>query len=117
MTGGAVFTDDDKSAELIRALANHGQYKKYTHEYVGVNSRLDTLQAAVLRAKLPHVPQWIESRRAAAKYYTENLMDVPQIKLPAEMPESTHVYHQYTLRVSPESRDGLKDALAAAGIP
>ena len=115
--GGAVFTDDDKSAELIRALANHGQYKKYTHEYVGVNSRLDTLQAAVLRAKLPHVPLWIESRRAAAKYYTENLMDVPQIKLPTEMPESTHVYHQYTLRVSPESRDGLKDALAAAGIP
>ena len=115
--GGAVFTDDGHLASMVRSLANHGQSFKYNHEHVGLNSRLDSLQAAVLNAKLPHLESWITARRQAAEYYSEGLRDLGQVHLPVESPDGTHVWHQYTLRVPHECRDGLKEMLAEAGIP
>ncbi len=115
--GGAVFTDDEHLASMVRSLANHGQSIKYHHEHVGLNSRLDSLQAAVLNAKLPHLESWITARRQAAEYYSEGLRDLGQVCLPVVSPDGTHVWHQYTLRVPQECRDGLKEMLAGAGIP
>lgn len=114
--GGAVFTNDSILADRIRTIANHGQHVKYTHETIGLNSRLDTLQAAVLRAKLPHLPRWIEARRDIAERYSEALKGIGQIGLPVRAPYSSHVYHQYTIKTSPASRDSLRKALAAQDI-
>lgn len=115
--GGALMTDDDELAERIRMIANHGQRVKYHHDVLGCNSRLDTLQAAVLDVKLKHLDEYNEARYAAAQYYTGRLKDVPGIRTPEEMPYSTHVYHQYTLQVADGKRDALKEHLAEAGIP
>lgn len=115
--GGALMTDDDELAERIRMIANHGQRVKYHHAVLGCNSRLDTLQAAVLDVKLKHLDEYSEARHAAAQYYTERLKDIPGIWTPEEMPFSTHVYHQYTLQVLDGKRDALKEYLAGAGIP
>ena len=115
--GGALMTDDDELAERIRMIANHGQRVKYHHDVLGCNSRLDTLQAAVLDMKLKHLDEYNEARYVAARYYTERLKDVPGIRTPEEMPYSTHVYHQYTLQVADGKRDTLKEHLAEAGIP
>lgn len=114
--GGALFTDDDNLAARIRALANHGQTIRYTHRMIGMNSRLDTLQAAVLSAKLPHLKDWNEARRNAALYYTRQLADIEGIRLPSEPDYATHIYHQYTIKVSPELRDPLREALDLQGI-
>lgn len=114
--GGAMFTDDDRLAERIRALSNHGQIRKYNHLHVGVNSRLDTIQAAVLLAKLGHIGEWTAKRRKAAEYYTAGLDGT--IITPAASPHGTHVYHQYTIRLTDgNSRNALKNKLAEAGIP
>lgn len=115
--GGAIFTDDDKLAEKLRMIANHGQRIKYHHSVIGCNSRLDTIQAVVLKAKLPHLDEYCASRKAAADYYTANLKDVEGIVVPEELPASTHVYHQYTLQVLDGKRDALKEYLASKGIP
>lgn len=115
--GGAVFTNDDALADRVRALANHGQFTKYLHRFVGLNSRLDTIQAAVLRVKLPHLDQWIASRRRAACYYTSRLSGLSAVETPAEAIYGNHIYHQYTLKITSDSRDGLKSALEKAGIP
>lgn len=115
--GGAIFTDDDTLAEKLRMIANHGQKVKYHHSVIGCNSRLDTIQAVVLKAKLPHLDEYCATRKAAADYYTANLKDVKGIILPEELPASTHVYHQYTLRVLDGKRDELKEFLASKGIP
>lgn len=115
--GGALMTDDDELAERIRMIANHGQRVKYHHAVLGCNSRLDTLQAAVLDVKLKHLDEYNEARYAAARYYTEHLKDVPGIRVPKEMPFSTHVYHQYTLQVADGKRDALKEYLTKAGVP
>lgn len=115
--GGAIFTDDDTLAEKLRMIANHGQKVKYHHSVIGCNSRLDTIQAVVLKAKLPHLDEYCATRKAAADYYTANLKDVKGIILPKELPASTHVYHQYTLRVLDGKRDELKEFLASKGIP
>lgn len=115
--GGAIFTDDDALAEKLRMIANHGQKVKYHHSVIGCNSRLDTVQAAVLKAKLPHLDEYCTARKAAADYYTANLKDVAGIIVPKELPVSTHVYHQYTLQVLDGQRDVLKEFLASKGIP
>lgn len=115
--GGAIFTNDDVLAQRIRALANHGQKTKYYHQYLGFNSRLDTIQAAVLNAELPHLNDWINHRKRAADYYTSNLKDLPAVKLPTQVPFGTHVYHQYTIKVKSVYRDKLKVALDKAEIP
>jgi len=115
--GGAVFTRDAALAQQIRMMANHGQKVKYRHDVVGCNSRLDTLQAAVLRVKLRHLDGYAAARQAAADRYDAGLAGVPGIQTPVRRPESTHVFHQYTLRVPNGRRDALAEHLKADGIP
>lgn len=115
--GGALMTDDDELAEKIRMIANHGQKVKYHHTVLGCNSRLDTIQAAVLDVKLKHLDAYCAARYAAAQYYTLHLQGMEGLLTPVEMPYSTHVYHQYTLKVCGGKRDALKKFLEAGGIP
>lgn len=112
--GGIVTTNDERVAERIRALRVHGSLEKYVHEELGYNSRLDELQAAVLRIKLRRLEGWNEARRRHATYYHERLADVADLELPVEEEWAEHVYHLYTVR-SPR-RDELVAALSAAGI-
>lgn len=107
--GGALFTNDDALAHKIKGIVNHGMYQRYHHDEIGVNSRLDSVQAAILRKKLPLLNAYNEARRRVAAYYNEAFGDVPELLVPRDLPESTHVYHQYTLRVL----DGRRDALVA----
>ena len=115
--GGAMMTNDDKLAEKLRVVANHGQYKKYHHDLIGVNSRLDTIQAAVLSAKLPHLDAYSEARRKVADRYDEVFADIEDIITPKRASYSTHVFHQYTVQVYNGQRDELKSYLAEQGIP
>ena len=115
--GGAIFTNDDELAVQIRSIANHGMTVRYHHDRVGVNSRLDSIQAAVLDAKLPHLDEYIAARQNAAAYYDEAFADCEQLLIPGREPHSTHVFHQYTLRVIGADRDALREGLAARGIP
>lgn len=115
---GAVFTHDDVLAKKLRAIVNHGSYKKYYHEYVGVNSRLDSLQAAVLDVKLKYIDNYIEARQKAARVYDEKLGDHSKIEIPARAAFSTHVFHQYTLKLDPEiNRDDMREFLSDNDIP
>ena len=119
--GGAIFTNDDALAERIHMIANHGQRVKYYHAVIGCNSRLDSIQAAVLDVKLRHLDEYCQARHEAAAYYTSQLKAFdPEEKFfitPKELPASTHVYHQYTLKVKDGKRDALKAFLAEQGIP
>ena len=115
--GGAIFTNDDALAARMRAIANHGMVVRYHHDLIGVNSRLDSIQAAVLDAKLPHLDEYIAARQKAAAYYDKAFEGCERLLVPAHQPHSTHVFHQYTLRVVGADRDKLRDGLAAAGIP
>lgn len=119
--GGAIFCKDDALAERIRMIANHGQHKKYHHSVIGCNSRLDTIQAAVLKVKLKYLDEYSKARQASAYYYTEKLkaFDPEQqyFVTPEELSQSTHVYHQYTLKIKNGKRDALKQYLADMGIP
>jgi dTDP-4-amino-4,6-dideoxygalactose transaminase len=110
--GGMVTTDSLELADRIRGLRAHGGRVKYHHEELGVNSRLDEVQAAILRVKLPHLEKWIEARRERARRYS-SLLPV-NVSVPREMPDTRHVYHQYTIRVS--ERDHVQRALADAQI-
>jgi dTDP-4-amino-4,6-dideoxygalactose transaminase len=112
--GGALVTDDAGVADRVRILRNDGSRKKYEHEAIGTKSRLDTLQAAILLVKLPHLAQWNELRRAHAAKYREALAGTPGLVLPEEMPFAKHVYHLFMVR-SPD-RDGLRQHLADRGI-
>jgi len=112
--GGAVLTGDDELARRIRALRNYGSEVKYSHPEIGFNSRLDTLQAVVLSAKLAHLGAWNEARRAAARRYDRLLADVPGITLPATLPGNDHVWHLYVVRV--QRRDHVLRHLQEAGI-
>lgn len=114
--GGAIFTNDSKTAEKLKMIANHGQNKKYMHKYIGVNSRLDTIQAAILNIKLKYLDQYNDARRKAAQYYSENLKNIPEITIPKTTNFSTHVFHQYTLQVK-EKRNELKEFLNKNNIP
>lgn len=119
--GGAIFTKDAGLAEKLRMIANHGQRVKYHHTVIGCNSRLDSIQAAVLNVKLKHLNEYCQARYEAACYYTEKLKafdpEEKYIVTPMELHNSTHVYHQYTLKIKDGKRDALKQYLADAGIP
>jgi dTDP-4-amino-4,6-dideoxygalactose transaminase len=116
--GGALFTNDDNLAAQLKMIANHGQRIKYYHDIVGMNSRLDTIQAAILDVKLKHLNSYCEARQKSAAYYDSVLKDVEQITIPYRSCFSTHVFHQYTIKVDDRySRDELKSYLAQQGIP
>jgi len=115
--GGALLTPDDATAAALRRIANHGAERKYYHTEVGVNSRLDALQAAILSVKLPHLDAWTAARRAAADRYDERLAGLDGITLPHRAPYADHAFHQYTIRVHGGRRDALAAHLKAAGIP
>lgn len=115
--GGAIFTNDDELAVKMRVVANHGQSKTYYHDYVGVNSRLDTVQAAILDIKLKHLDEYADARRQVADAYDEAFADIENLQTPARRKNSTHVFHQYTIRVKDGKRDELKDFLAERGVP
>jgi dTDP-4-amino-4,6-dideoxygalactose transaminase len=115
--GGALFTNDTRLAEKLRMVANHGQREKYSHEVIGCNSRLDTIQAAVLRIKLPHLDEYIAARRAVADYYDRVLGASERITVPFRDAKSRHVFHQYTVQLEGADRDGLQEYLAEHGIP
>lgn len=116
--GGALFTRDAARATLLRQLANHGQSQKYLHQRIGLNSRLDTLQAALLRVKLRHLPAAQAARQAVAARYDAALASLPGVQIPARDLRSSHVFHQYTIKVEAEGqRDALRAHLQAHGIP
>lgn len=115
--GGAMMTNDTALAERLRMITNHGQKRKYYHSVIGCNSRLDTLQAAILDVKLKYFDEYCASRHRVAAYYTDGLKDIEKIELPPESSFSTHVYHQYTLKVLDGRRDALKEWLAKQEIP
>lgn len=115
--GGAIFTNDDTLAAKMRAIANHGMVVRYYHEMVGVNSRLDSIQAAVLDVKLQYLDEYIASRQKAAAYYDKAFAGNEKILIPARSAQSTHVYHQYTLRLQGVDRDALRAELGDKGIP
>jgi dTDP-4-amino-4,6-dideoxygalactose transaminase len=114
--GGLVTTNDAGVAEAARMLRTHGAKKKYRNELVGYNSRLDELQAAILRAKLPHVDEWNKSRREVAQHYNDVFENAPAIVAPRDAPLRSHVYHQYTVRLVQGRRDEVRRRLAEEGI-
>lgn len=116
--GGALYTNDDALAKKIRMMANHGQTVQYYHDEIGVNSRLDSMQAAVLRIKLRQLDNYAAARNRAADYYDQAFANNKKITTPARSASSTHVFHQYTLQLAEGvDRDALRENLAAKGIP
>jgi UDP-2-acetamido-2-deoxy-ribo-hexuluronate aminotransferase len=115
--GGAIFTNDESLAKKIRMIANHGQSVQYYHDEIGVNSRLDSIQAAILRIKLPLLDGYANARNKVADYYDKAFANNPKIKTPARAKNSNHVFHQYTLQLNGVNRQELKDFLAAREIP
>lgn len=116
--GGAILTNDDDLAQRLRSMANHGQTVKYQHDIIGLNSRLDTLQAAVLMAKLPHLLDFEKARRAVAAKYDAALTSLDGLTIPVRTVDSSHVFHQYTITCeSFVMRDALKSYLSDQGIP
>lgn len=115
--GGALFTNDDELAKKMRMIANHGQVVRYYHDIIGVNSRLDAIQASILRIKLRHLDNYSESRNKAATYYDQAFADTEQLTTPKRALNSTHVFHQYTLIANGVDRNGLVEFLAGRGIP
>jgi dTDP-4-amino-4,6-dideoxygalactose transaminase len=115
--GGALFTDNDELAEKIRAMANHGMKVRYYHDYVGINSRLDTIQAAILDIKLKYLDQYAAARQKAAQFYNNAFDGNKKLKTPETAQFTTHVFHQYTLVLDKSiNRDGLMKHLAGKGI-
>jgi dTDP-4-amino-4,6-dideoxygalactose transaminase len=116
--GGALLTNDNVLAQKLRMIASHGQSHRYFHEIIGCNSRLDTLQAAILRIKLPYLDAYIQARRKAAEVYDAGLKPLAdRLDIPYCIPASTHVYHQYTLKIKGGQRDRLQLYLKKKGIP
>lgn len=115
--GGAIFTNDDTLAERLKMIANHGQTKRYYHEVIGCNSRLDAMQAAILNIKLPFLDRYIEARRKAADYYDRAFANNPKISTPFRAKYCTHVFHQYTLIIQEANRNELHAFLAENYIP
>jgi len=114
--GGAIFTNNDELAEKMRVVVNHGMAVRYYHDYIGVNSRLDSMQAAVLNIKLKHLDEYTTARQKAAAYYNDAFAGHPKIKHPVTAPFTTHVFHQYTLVLNNVDREGLMKHLADKGI-
>jgi dTDP-4-amino-4,6-dideoxygalactose transaminase len=115
--GGALFTNDDSFGKRAASLVNHGMQKRYHYDHVGVNSRLDTLQAAILRVKLQHLDDYHRLRQEAAAWYDTKLSDIEGLQIPVRSPFTTHIFHQYTLLVQGSRRDALKQWLMEKGIP
>lgn len=115
--GGAIFTNNDELALRMRMIANHGQEKQYYHDLVGINSRLDTLQAAILRVKLKYLNQYADARNQVANWYDEILKADNRWEIPVRASNSTHVFHQYTLKLQDLDRKKLKTYLAEHGVP
>ena len=113
--GGACMTNDDELAEKLRMFVNHGAKKKYYHETIGVNSRLDTLQAAILNVKLPHLDDFNRRRQEVAAFYDDAFSEIDGIEIPKRNPDSEHVFHQYVMRVKDGKRDALKEWLQKKG--
>lgn len=115
--GGAMYTNDDALAEKLKMVANHGQNRRYYHDLIGCNSRLDTIQAAILDIKLSHLDHYNTARQKAADYYDKAFANNAKIKVPYRAPFTNHVFHQYTLILEGVNRDGLNEYLAQKGIP
>jgi UDP-2-acetamido-2-deoxy-ribo-hexuluronate aminotransferase len=115
--GGALFTNDDELALIIRSIVNHGMSKRYHYDRIGVNSRLDTIQAAVLRIKLRKLDGYIASRQAVAQYYNEAFSAIDRIETPGLNPSSTHVFHQYTLKIKNIDQFHMQEYLKGKGVP
>lgn len=115
--GGAIFTQDDKLAAKIRSLVNHGMGERYYYEDIGVNSRLDSMQAAILRIKLRQLDEYLAARNQAAEYYDKAFAGIENLTTPYRAPYSTHVFHQYTLRTKNIDRNGLQKFLGEKGVP
>ena len=115
--GGAIFTDDDALADQMRMIASHGQSKRYYHDVVGCNSRLDAIQAAILDIKLKHLDSYIDARRNAADFYDNAFMGIDALETPFRAKNSKHVFHQYTLILHNVDRDALHAFLAEQGVP
>jgi pleiotropic regulatory protein degT len=115
--GGALFTNDDELAERITTIANHGMRIRYHHDMIGVNSRLDSIQAAVLDAKLPHLDSYVRARREAAEFYNRHFADNPKVITPKTATYTTHSFHQYTLQLVGVDRQHLISKMAERGIP
>ena len=115
--GGAIFTNDDKLAEEMRSVVNHGMKVRYYHDIIGVNSRLDSIQAAILRVKLQRLDNYADERRRAADYYDNAFKDYPQLLTPSRWNKSTHVFHQYTLLTNDIDREALQQHLMSKDVP
>lgn len=115
--GGALMTNDDALAKKIKMMANHGQSVKYKHDEIGCNSRLDSIQAAILRVKLPHLDEYNAARIMAADYYDSQLKSVEQVITPVRASWSNHVFHQYTIRIMNGKRNAIQEYLAKQHIP
>lgn len=114
--GGAIMTNDDQLSAKIRMIANHGQEKKYYHKVLGCNSRLDTLQAAILNVKLQYLDDYSKARNKMASYYDQHLAEIDGLEIPARSQNSTHVFHQYTLKIKNGKRDALQKYLGEKNI-
>jgi dTDP-4-amino-4,6-dideoxygalactose transaminase len=115
--GGALYTNNDELAKKIKMIAHHGQSVQYVHDVLGVNSRLDTIQAVVLNAKLKHIDEYAAARNYAANYYDKALGNHPKLKIPARSKNSSHVFHQYTLQLIGVDRTKLREQLQEKGVP
>jgi len=115
--GGAIFTNDDSLARLVRSITNHGSTRKYYHDDIGVNSRLDAIQAAILRVKLRYLNEYNNARRNAASFYDRQLSQTEKVISPFRSNKSTHIFHQYTVKTDPGTRDDLKNYLEKREIP
>ena len=115
--GGAIFTNNDELAQKMRVIANHGMEVRYYHDIVGVNSRLDSMQAAVLDVKLKHLDEYISARQRAAAFYDNAFKNNPKIIIPTRTSSSTHVFHQYTIKLQWIDRNALQKKLEEKGIP
>lgn len=115
--GGAMFTNDDEIAKKLKIISNHGQEVKYYHKLTGCNSRLDSIQAAILNIKLNYLDSYSFSRNKMAKIYDESFSEIPELSIPKRQHNSTHVFHQYTLKTVPDLRNSLIDFLKENNIP
>jgi len=115
--GGALFTNDEALGHRIKMVANHGQQRRYYHDIIGVNSRLDAIQAAILNVKLKHLDKYSAARQKVANYYDQAFADIDALQTPTRQTNSTHVFHQYTLKVLNGRRDELKAYLLEEGVP
>jgi len=115
--GGAIFTNNDELAAKMRSIANHGMVVRYYHDVVGVNSRLDSIQAAILEVKLKHLDEYISARQKAAAYYDKAFAGNEKLTIPVRTEKSTHVFHQYTLKLNNVDRSALQKSLEEKGIP